>query len=399
MNATRRMLHRHQWAWVSVIVLLSLAATGAAGELPAELKQSLKTAADSMHTVAIEWTSKNTPALDRKVLAQIREWLGSNFLYADRSFSYRFDHGKFIYIANAPAPVFRGSEDTGELVPWTKSCSFDGTIIDVGTTDGVYARRSFERNLAEAPNSTFFVDHYWELAGWNAPATLKELSWLMHQKERAIIPEILYLSKNGFDLEGDISEESVGSAACWRLVMLGDSLRVTFWADPQIGFAVRQWERRERSTGALLGLCRLDNFERLEVAGGVWVPRTAELRLAEVDTVRSPNRDEVLLIEHATLGKIEFGKPLSADDLRLKYPPGTQVLDEVHPKAKDAPDGTLVYQSPADPRDLDAAIDRAIRERLAQSGGNGHFVWWMIAANVVAAALVLFVYWKRRRKA
>jgi hypothetical protein len=103
--------------------------------------------------------------------------------------------------------------------------------------------------------------------------------------------------------------------------------------------------------------------------------------------------DKVNLLE-GTVSDIELGK-LTMADLDLKFPPGTEVRDDINgTRFHIGPDGSKVAALVKDASEAPSAVAPAAPPTTSSS-----LMPWIIGGNVVAILAVLLIYFLKRRQA
>ena len=203
--------------------------------------------------------------------------------------------------------------------------------------------------------------------------------------------------------------EKVGQTECVAVEMAGQG---KVWLDPQRGFAML---RREYYTEGITEM-RLEAEGFAEVLPDVWMPRTLTRTDFGGPQVGKELRGKPLTRAVMRVTKFEANKPEHATVYVLKPPAGAVVFDmtrrpvDSQGKSIEAPlpkgnIPSVSYVQPANEADLEAVIKRAEEDQGIMIQGSTPPPAWsrtrktVVAAGLgLAAAIVAFLVWDRRRK-
>jgi len=181
------------------------------------------------------------------------------------------------------------------------------------------------------------------------------------------------------------------------LVELSDNeTRRRFYLDPSRLYAVVRGERLA-PTGALIQASTLSDFVLLRAADtNVWLPKHCSVAYHHWPTMGDAVSDEP--IARATIAVQEMAKgPIAKTRFSLRYTaPGTEIADSTLDGAENVPDGVVRYAVPANPADLDAAVQAALeRKRFVPSAlrQRSHPV---LLLNLAVVAVLFLAYLLRR---
>ena len=198
-------------------------------------------------------------------------------------------------------------------------------------------------------DSIFFESKYFREAGFVLPRSIA-----MHQEGPKSLP--LALVESGARL-AKVQETTLDGRKYLLLELEDKDLNTRFYLDPACGYAVCRREEVTRS-GQLAVISTASDFVQFRDPD-IWLPRRCDVVYYTWRTIPDVITEKPLAKRTFVVGKIDK-HPLPAERFSLRYSmPGTVVVDSTLPQAKQMPKGVLHYVVPADPGDLDAAIQAA----------------------------------------
>jgi hypothetical protein len=191
---------------------------------------------------------------------------------------------------------------------------------------------------------------------------------------------------------------------------LPPTCRYTYYVDPALHYAVRQFER-SYLPNTLLSRTVSSDFQQVP-GRPLWLPRRMETEVHEMPNLPGIALADSFLTDVMEVSAYDFGRVLDNTFTLDQSKPGTSILDFSDPAAK-GPDGSIHYEVPAGPEQLAAVIDRARKSptpfsfggpppamsRPLDSGYRNSALYKIVVANVVVIACIVgFVVWRRRKE-
>jgi hypothetical protein len=193
---------------------------------------------------------------------------------------------------------------------------------------------------------------------------------------------------NGDDVHVRRTREDVDGRAC-AVIELRISNKV-FWCDPELGYAVRQWEGRTPQTNILCNRYHLRDYR--QVAPSVWLPFEI---VQEACAPQAPEeyRSRPLMTYTVRVTRLQVNDVPDAT-FTLAAPPGTRVADRTIADQ----DQPVMYRMPADPSKIPATIAEALARRAERLIDPPRRKWVPVVVGVNVAALLAMVWLLRRRR-
>lgn len=381
------------------------AATRAAAP-PAELVEALKRNADALSPLTVKWVQQlgSDATLEewlRKVKYEaynVDEFTPVDVVYAWQDGMSYFQEKKLT--TDISSAITIGDDGRAhartdvvftdlprELSDREAACnlskSFRGQHREYGLAhDGAAATLSIDR--VDDPKyfgreNKFFNTTYFEQAGFAIPRAISEL--------RNGAPSLpLYLLDHGADFTG-IYEASTAGVDCVVIELQDQNLRKRFFLDASRAHAVLRREELSES-GQLTAVAEMRDFVKFSDPD-LWLPKHCDVAYHTWWTIPDVVTDEPLATLKIDVSDINKEK-IPLDRFTLAYTtPGTHVADATLPQAEDTPDEVVNYTVPANPRDLDAAIDAAAKDRPFVPSALGGASRWFVIVNIIILALVI----------
>lgn len=404
--------------------------------LPADVRKALERNAARLSPITISWTltPKETRYSQKETLSRLklRRPVGSFFYTTESRVVWQ---GGKIHITREDPDVRDGAVVGTRL----REDSFDGRILyggSPGRKRPALFKRLLSRAIEEDPSAHLLSTGYFREAGFRLPRQVSE--WVEARAES----EPLYLLEHGgtlmsvedalvdgerlirvelvapnpqkrfaeaLDLEAEkkaleSSKESptrqrelLGSLQ--RTRALPDSRRFVYYLDPELHYAVRQWEQWYEPDTLLLR-CRCLEFEELS-GRGVWLPRRCEVDRYEFFTLPETVFEEPILSEHYEVSEFQLDS-VPEETFVLNYAtPGARIYDGTLPEAAENPNGYVRYTVPTSLDDLDRVIEMARAGefdpgQLTPERSTGARA--LIVANVLLlGAIAAFFVWRKVR--
>jgi hypothetical protein len=240
--------------------------------------------------------------------------------------------------------------------------------------------------LQQSPNSQCFEIPYLEAAGFHVHAT--PTTW-----DRPPQSRLLALLEQGAKLV-HVGNDRLANDTCVRVDVLLDKKMIRFFLDPNCGHALRRYE--ELLGGNVVKTVENSDFQELSKRS-VWMPKRCQTQ--RYTWVTKPNEISKKPIVIDTLTVTKLDQSLLADEhFRLTFETGMVVADSRPPEAAKSPKGYAIFFQPAQPEELQAAIEKGIGKRIASAKPlYRHWLFMLTVALLsVAVAVVLLRAWRRR---
>lgn len=390
-------------ACLGVILYIDVSTDAVASSL-VEIDATLSASSDKMQAVVCRWKSVRTFAPGVIERADLPTDMRGPSFTMPRVTELWFDRGHFRIRLKCHVNIYTSDRKQFKGTALDESdYAFDGGVAELGgrsiAPGFTVMRRSTNEFMRDSPDALLLGSDFWQAIGWKAPTSYRDM--LADSTLRSLLPQIIFKKEdNGAVRTLSNALSAVDGHECVQVEIREQTTRTTFSLDPHLHYAAREW-RRFSAGGDLIDTAHSTDFKKYDAEGALWLPSSCRREFYQYD--RWPTKPSgVLFSEEMTLE--EFQLLDSLDDsqislLRGDYNrPGTMVSDSTHPKAKDLPGGVLSYVIPADPKDLDKAIEDGIAGKLFSESSSRRRVHLLLAINGVAVILLLVFLWRRRRR-
>ena len=390
--------------WLLVVRCVDLSTDAVASSL-VEIDAALSASSEKMQAVVSRWKSVRTfmpGVIDRADLPT--EMRGPSFTMP-RETELWFDHGRFRVRQKCYVDVYTpdGKQVKGTAFDDSDQ-AFDGGVAETGARvlapELALMRRFPSEFMRDNPDALLLGSDFWQAIAWKAPNSHRDT--LAGSTLRSLSPLIIF-KKEGSGVVRTLADTLpvVDGHECVQVEIREQMMRTEFSLDPHLHYAAREWKRFS-AQGNLIEVAHSTDFKKYDAEGALWLPASCLHEFYQYDGW--PTKPSgVLFNERTTLEELRLVDGLDDSQISLlrgDYDrPGTLVSDSTHPKAKDLPGGVLSYVIPADPEDLDKAIEGAISGKpfVSSSSPGRHYVW--LGINGVVIVLILVLVWRRRHHA
>jgi hypothetical protein len=207
-------------------------------------------------------------------------------------------------------------------------------------------------------------------------------------RSRFRVPDMF--GSEGFQVRPEL--EPVDGSPCVVVVRPGHEM---LWLDPKINYGVRRHEILFDDTPYVKS--RRLNREWSEFAPGVWLPKVSVREECGPPLAPEPYRGMPL---YRTVYTIKSLRINDVPDSRFEVPieVGSTVVDATRLPPKDGRNQYVSYKMPADPARLDQVAAEALANRNAVGSRRWDLPSVLSIVNVVAIALIVTVFIRRRRQ-
>jgi hypothetical protein len=358
-------------------------------QIPDAVRVARETGAKSLSPLSLRWTRTRTSPYELKeLLERLGPGVGDNFLEPYPVNGFNFQDGKVYsnYVQKTVQP-------DGKVKEIEIETAWDGQFWSSGNkakrTDPRLMIETLDNLRAKQPEMKLFPQDYFEEAGYylfNKPATVTREPQCL----------ILYLVANGAKPTA-VREEKLDGLAVLTVELAGKEQTYRFVLDPARGYAVLR--REERATSGALAV-QVENSDFVKLSDpDLWLPRKSDATWytwsALPDRYTAPFSTTPLVTVHLVVDDLRREK-VDADRFVLEYKtPGAVVSSARIPGAEKAKRGMIAYRVPADPTDLDAAIQAAREKQTFAPPSHRGLIYVGLAAAGVLLAAGAFAWWRR----
>lgn len=414
---------------VAIVSIASACGVCEAQQLPTTIRQSLVENARTLDPISIVWVQQLKPTLSPDDTVSR---LGIESPPPEILFS-RIERAVSVQKGLVYSKTIRAND---ARVADVSEHSYDGQVLYLGRPEVRLPDGGLQPNLAkmsvarlsrEDPDSIWVDSDYLYAAGYVLPSTAKEFKERMAVTSRIVrLLELggTLVSTGDSTLEGRkitrveieapdeeatfarkidaketerklraalVPEAQIAKnlAALERLKHLPARKRYVFYLDPSLGYAVVRHEER-RMDNELLAMGENLKFRRIE-RSSLWLPEECRTSYYTWPTAGGALFAEPLISLAVNVKSISLDLQ-PPEKFSLNYTtPGTLVLD------KTADEGSVDYQVPASPADLDEVIRRARGDGILAARGTVQRYWWILIAAGLVMILLAMLIWRRAR--
>jgi hypothetical protein len=363
-------------------------------ELPQEIRLALKSNAGALSPLTITWERERRSDLPiPKVLARFQfPPTAVEFITPEKVRFMRQDGMVYTYWWRHK-PQMRGSQFLLDkpLVVEEQEISFDREKYYSSSAqrpNSLTIIESADKMMAKGSKALIGACPYLDQAGFLMPQTVAEL-----RTKQPSTHLLSYLDAGAQVIE--INKEKLGDSTYVVIELAKDKQKHRFFLDPTMRYALRR--RMVWSPSGWLELI-IDCSDFIKLSGSDhWLPR----RIHSEQYYKDDPLGKPFLVETLMVSELH-NNPIPPSQFVLNYnQAGNRVADGTLPGADNFPSGRVYYEVPANPGDLDAAIQAAIEgKRFTPS-------WFrlssrrariFIVVNVVALVIVGWMLIRRYSK-
>lgn len=263
--------------------------------------------------------------------------------------------------------------------------SFDGEICYLGNslelakaTGGIPMLRKapLAKTVEDNPNHWYFVTDYLTWAGYDVPHSPSEIQ--NGVRSRVLVDLAL----------GTLVSQEVNPNAVKMTIMIGDNT-VNYELSPEKHYAVVARTERTKN-GEIATSSRCQQFVQLGTRS-VWLPEKISVDFHTWESAPGVYHQQPILTEEYEIRSWDVA-PIEQSRFVLNYSvPGAAISDAVVKGAEKFKSGYVDYKVPADPKDLDAAVQQALSGGVPKIGVSKVL---LIVNLIVLAAIGAFVWMK-----
>jgi len=363
--------------------------------LPEKARQNLEGWASKASPLFVEWKIKKNSNLPPDQMFERLKMTPTPFFFQSIQASFATQGGRFLSIQPI-AKVTMQKKDAGTKEKVVQSMadlevSFDGSIVYNGTKgkDSVLIINPLAKAIAEHPDDPVARQpEYLRLIGYEIPDCYAELK--TNPMVRSAVVRLASENENRVN----ISPATIRGKEVVCVRILNSHLDKAWFLDPNRSHLPVGWEEYSAS-GKVAARAVFEEFETLPRSKLI-LPRLVHVTHYGISEVADQAASEVLF--HTEVAVVKFSdETLPPETFVLDYKmPGAIVGNSALPEAKEKPSGQIVYIVPANPADLEEAIEKASKSVVGNNWRHGP----RIALLVVSAGLLLMVVaylWRRRR--
>lgn len=393
--------------------------------LSVAVERALAENARAIDPLSLTWKMSRTSDWKADDLAPMIGDPIMNGLYIPEEVRFKCQGGKvFAYVTHLGCVVEAGRDPNGEMMnyrtdlkmKYTYELSCDDALFYSG--NGIETAKSQRQNpalhirrltmlAAEKADMQLINPGYVHEAGFWLPCTAQDFLDADNQPQA----HILWLLAHGAVLE-KVHQQTIDGVSCLVVELRGSdrlakSIRhkvdpmnrnkclYVFYLDPALNYSVRRREERSQ-TGTLGILVECDDFVQLK-KGKFWLPRQCAVAYHTDWLLKRQNRftDKPLVVERYSLTTFNQD-PIPDEQFVLNY--DKEAGSHIKTNALPSVEKSVSYQVPANPRELDDVIRRAIEGKSLRREPVRHSLWrWLVWINIFIASVV-FLGWRLYRR-
>lgn len=359
-------------------------------DLAEEIRQALQHNATALSPITVSWERRYSSTLPAE------EVLERTGYYDDRSFFEPFrvryirQGEKFHLFRTYRRPTIDGIDVSDAETTFDGECMYDGSGVERMVAAGIYPLLTvmpLDRLIEREPDRRIIEIEYLAEAGF----WLSRMVADFRQPPKSLV---LHLIEQGARVE-EVSEEPLGKSPCVVVALKTDEMDYRFHLDPALGHAVRR--RQEKWGGKLAVVAENSDFVKLPDPE-IWLPKKIHSTFHGWPDYPTQVTSRPLFFMDITVDELHQ-RPVSDEQFVLDYRAGgSYVADGRLPGSEQHSSGAISYRVPADPEDLDEAIEAAVEggDYDPSHGGGGWMVSGLVGLAVLAVIGGLYHLWRKR---